>query len=266
MSSKEKEFKKGNISEVIQVGNIVYRDIKPQSKSIHRLLLHLEKKGIQFCPRFLGLNDNNQEMLSFVEGETIEDYPEINEIQSKVMAVQMAVKMLREYHDATLDFERYPDDIWFLNYEGELQTEVICHNDFAPYNVTYKNNRPIGLIDFDTACPAPRIWDVAYAVYHFVPLGMDIYNPDTNKYRRYDQTLDCSERRLLLSTFLDTYGIEDFSEVLENVIMRLQALVKLFDEECHKGNAAFVKMKEEGHQQLYLNEIEFITENMYEWI
>ena len=60
MSSKEKEFKKGNISEVIQVGNIVYRDIKPQSKSIHRLLLHLEKKGIQFCPRFLGLNDNNQ--------------------------------------------------------------------------------------------------------------------------------------------------------------------------------------------------------------
>ena len=266
MSSQEKKFIKGNISEVIQVGNIVCRDIKPQSESIHRLLLHLENKGIQFTPRFLGLNENNQEMMSFVEGETIEDYPQINDIDKKVMAVQIAAKMLREYHDATLDFKRYPNDIWFLDYEGKLQTEVICHNDFAPYNVTFIGNLPIGVIDFDTACPAPRIWDVAYAVYRFVPLGMKVYNPVTKNYRRYDKTLDCSERRLLLSTFLDTYGISDASEVLENVIMRLQALVKLFDEECHKGNAAFVKMKEEGHQQLYINEIVFITENKYEWI
>jgi len=266
MGSKEIVFNKGNISEVLRAGNIVYRDIKPQSKSIHRLLLHLEKKGIQFCPRFLGINENNQEMLSLVEGETIEDYPKLNDIESKVITVQMAARILREYHDATLDFKRYIDDIWFLNYEGKLQTEVICHNDFAPYNVTFKDNRPMGVIDFDTACPAPRIWDVAYAVYRFVPLGMEVYNPDTKKYRRYDKTLDCSERRLLLSTFLDTYGIGDASEVLENVIMRLQALVKLFDEECHKGNTAFIKMKEEGHQQLYLNEIVFIAENKYEWI
>lgn len=266
MSIQEKKFEKGNLSDVIQVGNIIYRDIKPQSKSIHRLLLHLEKMGIQFCPRFLGLNDNNQEMLSFVEGETIEDYPEINDIHKKIITVQMAAKMLREYHDATLDFKRFPEDIWFLNYEGKLQAEVICHNDFAPYNVTFNGNLPIGVIDFDTACPAPRIWDVAYAVYRFVPLGMTVYNPDTKKYRRYDITLDCSERKLLLRTFLDTYGIGDASEVLENVIMRLQALVKLFDEECHKGNAAFIKMNEEGHQQLYLDEIVFITENKYEWI
>jgi tRNA A-37 threonylcarbamoyl transferase component Bud32 len=282
MSSRDKELKKGNMSEVYRDGDIVYRDIKPQSKTISRLLLHLEKKGIQFTPRFLGTKDVNQEMLSFVEGETIEDYPTQNDIQSKMMTVQLAAKMLREYHDATLDFERRDEDIWFLNYEGNLQKEVICHNDFAPYNVTFKHNKPIGLIDFDTACPAPRIWDVAYAVYRFVPLSMEVFDPDANKYRKYDKTLDCSERALLLRTFLDAYGsgIEDVTgilevkvidvldvlEVLQNVIMRLEALVKLFDEECSKGNVAFIKMQEEGHQQLYIDEITFIRENMEDWI
>lgn len=285
MSSRDKELKKGNMSEVYRDGDIVYRDIKPQSKTISRLLLHLEKKGIPFTPRFLGTKDVNQEMLSFVEGETIEDYPPQNDIQSKMMTVQLAAKMLREYHDATLDFERRDEDIWFLSYEGNLQKEVICHNDFAAYNVTFKHHNPIGLIDFDTACPAPRIWDIAYAVYRFVPLSMEIYDPDAKKYRKYDKTLDCSERGLLLRTFLDSYasGIEDVKgvvevevidmldmldvlEVLQNVIMRLEALIKLFDEECSKGNLVFIKMKEEGHQQLYIDEISFIKKNMSDWI
>lgn len=272
------------MSEVYRDGDIVYRDIKLQSKTISRLLLHLENKGIQFTPRFLGTKNVNvkQEMLSFVEGETIEDYPTQNDIQSKMMTVQLAAKMLREYHDATLDFERCDEDIWFLSYEGNLQKEVICHNDFAPYNVTFKHHKPIGLIDFDTACPAPRIWDVAYAVYRFVPLSMTVYDPNTNKYRKYDKILDCSERALLLRAFLEAYarGIEDVTtvsgvevidvldvlEVLQHVIKRLEALVKLFDEECSKGNVAFIKMQAEGHQQLYIDEIAFIRENMRDWI
>jgi hypothetical protein len=283
MSSRDKDLKKGNMSEVRRDGDIIYRDIKPQSKTISRLLLHLEKKGIQFTPRFLGTKNVNvkQEILSFVEGETIEDYPLQNDIQSKMTTVQLAAKMLREYHDATLDFERRDEDIWFLSYEGNLKKEVICHNDFAPYNVTFKHNNPSGLIDFDTACPAPRIWDVAYAVYRFVPLSMEVYDPNTNKYRKYNKTLDCSERALLLCTFLEAYarGIEDgitvsevevidvldVLEVLQNVIMRLEALVKLFDEECSKGNVAFIKMKAEGHQKLYIDDIAFIKENMSDW-
>lgn len=258
------EFKNGNMSEVVREGNFVCRDLKPQSKTIHRLLLHLEEKGIQFVPRFFGVNEN-KERLSFVDGKTIEDYPPASDIQIRSKTVQLAAKMLRDYHDATQDFKKHPDDIWFLNYEGGLEKEVICHNDFAPYNITFRDNKPIGMIDFDTACPAPRIWDVAYAVYRFVPLGMEFYDPDRNKYRMYNKAVDCSDRRLLLKTFLDAYGDLDASEVLNNVILRLQALVRLFDEECRKGNMAFTKMKEEGHQQLYINEIGFIKENMQDW-
>ena len=48
---------------------------------------------------------------------------------------------------------------------------MICHNDVAPYNTVFVDGRPRALIDFDTAGPGPRVWDIAYAAYTFVPLG-----------------------------------------------------------------------------------------------
>ncbi len=259
-------LKKGNVSEVFSDGKVVYRDLKPQSKSVHRLLLHLEEKGIGFTPRFLGMNEDNMEMLSFVEGETIDNYPIQNEISKKIATVRMAAEMLRKFHDGTVDFIQNPDDIWFLEYKGGLQKEVICHNDFAPYNVTFQDLKPIGLIDFDTACPAPRIWDVAYAVYRFVPLSEEVYDINTRQYRRYSKSTDSLERKLLFYELLDSYGMRNALEVLQTLIHRLQDLVTLFDEECKKGSEPFIKMKESGHQQFYIREITFIKENMADWI
>jgi hypothetical protein len=67
-----------------------------------------------------------------------------------------------------------------------------------------------------------------------------------------------------LGTFLNAYG---FNDVLEEYIIveRLSALVNLFDEECAKGNQAFIKMKQEGHQEFYIKEIEFIKKNYCDW-
>lgn len=60
--------------------------------------------------------------------------------------------------------------------------------------------------------------------------------------------------------------MRDANEVLQILILRLQDLVKLFDDECQKGNKAFIKMKESGHQQLYIREIKFLKENMADWL
>ncbi|WAJ25346.1 aminoglycoside phosphotransferase family protein [Lacrimispora xylanolytica] len=260
------ELSGGNMSRVYKNEGAVYRDLKPQSNTIHRLLQHLENKGVSFTPRFLGLQDTTQEVLSFVEGNTLDDYPAAHDMEQKCLTVRLAAELLRQYHDATLDFKRLPDDIWFLQYDGPLKQEVICHNDFAPYNVTFQEHTPIGIIDFDTACPGPRIWDVAYAAYRFVPLGIEVYDPKNKEYRKYHKEKDANERRILLHEFLSAYGMDDTFELLRQVLLRLEALVALFDWECKKGNAAFLKMKEEGHQDFYRNEIIFIKESMADWI
>lgn len=267
ITQQEVQFLKGNMSEVFRDGNMVCRKMKPESKTIHRLLTHLEQKNINFTPHFWGIDQKqNQEKLSFVAGQTPAHYPVASDMNRKIETVQLAARMLREYHDATLDFKRSEDDFWFLTYQGDLDLEVICHNDFAPYNVTFNAHKPVGIIDFDTACPAPRVWDVAYAVYRFVPLSEEVYLPDQGRYRKYDKAFDALERRILLKEFLNVYDVEQTSHVMGNVILRLQALVELFAKECKKENPAFIRMKEEGHDAFYRNEIEFIKENKHDWI
>jgi Ser/Thr protein kinase RdoA (MazF antagonist) len=202
-------------------------------------------------------------MLSFMPGNTIDDFPSVSLIADKIEMVKQAASMLRKFHDATMDFPKQANDVWFLRYDGDLPKEVICHNDFAPYNMTFENNLPIGLIDFDTLCPAPRVWDVAYAIYRFVPLCESVYDCEMGNYRDYDMAKDCEERKILIDVFLNEYGF--IGDVEGYVIQRLSAFVALFDEECAKGNQAFIKMKKEGHQDFYIKEIEFIQKNFKDW-
>ncbi|UGA53370.1 phosphotransferase [Vibrio sp. VB16] len=51
--------------------------------------------------------------------------------------------------------------------------EFICHGDFTPYNVALSENTVVGVFDFDTAHPAPRIWDLAYSIYCWSPFKTD---------------------------------------------------------------------------------------------
>ena len=263
MFESERKLTGGNTSSVTANGRIVYKDRKPQSATTQRLLQHLQSKGITFCPKPLGFDNKDREMLSFMCGNTIDDFPNVSSIDNKVETVKQAASMLRKFHDATIDFIRQDDDIWWLRYDGDLPKEVICHNDFAPYNITFENNSPIGLIDFDTACPAPRVWDIAYAVYRFVPLSESVYDCVSATYRDYNKVKDGEERKTLLTAFLNEYGF--YNDVEEYIIQRLSALVTLFDLECAKDNQAFVKMKQEGHQDFYIREIEFIKKNYCDW-
>ncbi len=254
----------GNLSEIEIEGNTVLRNLRPYSPSVHRLLLHLNTKGIDFVPRFLGVS-GDCERISFMPGQVAADYPLSRTPSQQEIAIRAAAKMLRALHDASADFKESANDVWFLSYPGDLPREVICHNDFAPYNITFKNKMPVGLIDFDTACPAPRIWDIAYAVYRFIPLGRETFDPGANRYRPYDSK-DAAIRKRLLYAFVDAYGGVDAAAVLQQVPLRLQALVDLFDVQCQKGDPAFIRMKQEGHQLLYRDEIAFVRAHANEWI
>ncbi|MFD2351725.1 phosphotransferase [Nonomuraea ferruginea] len=75
--------------------------------------------------------------------------------------------LLRAYHDATTGFTPPGDAAWY--FPPRQPAEVVCHADIAPYNCVFRDGAPVAFIDFDTAHPGPRLWDVAYAAYRFVP-------------------------------------------------------------------------------------------------
>ena len=71
-------------------------------------------------------------------------------------------------HDATVALLDQPS---YWQTGPHEPAEVICHNDFAPYNMVFRQQRLVGIIDFDRAAPGPRLWGLAFLAYHLVPLS-----------------------------------------------------------------------------------------------
>ncbi|MBN8251261.1 hypothetical protein LZP85_08665 [Priestia flexa] len=101
---KEEVLTGGNVSAVYRKGSTVRRDVKPNSFQIHKVLTHLEKKNFNFAPKFLGVDEKNREVLSFIEGEA-GNYPLKAYMWSDETLKDIA-KMLRLYHDAEKDANR----------------------------------------------------------------------------------------------------------------------------------------------------------------
>ncbi|GFP75503.1 aminoglycoside phosphotransferase family protein [Clostridium fungisolvens] len=256
----------GNTTSVYKRNETVLRGQKTWSSTIHRVLLHLEKVGDTNSPRFIGIDESGMEILSFVPGECKDNYPFTNDKNDQLLIIKKVAVMIRKYHDAMLSFKRTEKDKWMFSYNGSLEKEVICHNDIAPYNITFVDDIPYGMIDFDTCCPAPRIWDIVYALYRFVPFSEKIYDSEKQKYRSYDVDVDKEFRKNSIGVFFDAYGMKCPNDLFEQMSARLQELADLIYSEAKSGNSAFQKMLEEGHRDLYLAEINFIKEHAIEWL
>lgn len=221
----------------MRISNTVRRELTPASPTIHRLLLHLEANGFAASPRFLGIDEKQREILSFLEGET--GIPP--SIRQGDAALTATARLLRAYHDATVDFVLPTDAVWAYRYPDPARHEVICHNDFAPYNFVYTAGVPTGVIDFDLAGPGPRLRDVAYAAYWQVPLSF--HSADQKSFAEAD--VQRGSRRLRL--FCAVYGIGAGRELLEMVA---EVLAFMGDEDAMRsiiGETTAARLKTEGH-------------------
>src|SRR5579885_1784998 len=167
--AKEELLSGGNVTPVVRVDDTVRRVVGPWSAAVHSLLLHLKARGFSGAPRFLGIDEQGREILTFIEGE-VGRYPYPSYILSDGVLLEAAC-VVRRYHDATTDYTPPAHAAWQFTYPDATRHEVICHNDLAPYNMVFVDEQPQALIDFDTAGPGPRAWDLAYAAYRFVPLS-----------------------------------------------------------------------------------------------
>ncbi|WP_214769144.1 aminoglycoside phosphotransferase family protein [Exiguobacterium sp. s133] len=260
-SEQEQPLTGGNVSAVSRAGDTVRREQKPDSPRIHRLLVHLEKKEYPASPRFLGIDPQNREILSYLDGEA-GNYPLKAYMWSEAVLEETA-RLLRQFHDATADFE-VPAS-WEPLDNTPLPYAVICHNDFAVYNVIFKDKKPIGVIDFDLAAPGPRIWDIAYTLYTFVPLSRH-HHDEHGRQVDYDPVTGPDRIKRRIDIFLAAYGMPELKEQLfDTLLLRIEALLLTIHRKAAHGEEAFQWMIEEGHATHYEQELAFIKQHGVTW-
>lgn len=206
----EKILHGGNSNSVTRIGDHVHRNAGTWTPSVHKLLSLLHAQGITEVPQAIGFDEGGREILSFLPGE-VGNYPLPDWLWTNDI-LDDAGRLLRRIHDASIPLIREPL-VWGM--ASHEPVEVICHNDVAPYNMTFSDGRVSGLFDFDTASPGPRIRDLAYLAYRIAPLAGDTEDCGLNLKERLDRT----------DRLTKAYGIP-FSrkEVLETIADRLEEL------------------------------------------
>jgi hypothetical protein len=186
----EEGLEGGFMNTVVRRGGTVRRTAGPWTDTTQRLLRHVRSRGVTWVPEPLGMDEEGREIAGFIEGDVyagaVPEWLWADEVMLD------AVRRLRQYHDATVDFiaSQGPGDPAFRwQLPGHEPLEVVCHNDWAPYNIVFLGRSIVGVIDWDTASPGSRTWDFAYLVYRFVPLACashpgPIASPDAERARR----------------------------------------------------------------------------------
>jgi hypothetical protein len=247
----------GNVTPVSRVGATVRRQQGPWTPAVHDLLRHLEAHDFEGTPRVLGFDAQKREILTYIEGTAGFFAPadvRPPHLWSDPLLVEAAA-FLRRFHDATVGFTPSPAAEWQLPYPDASQHEVICHNDFAPYNCIFADGHLKAVIDFDTAGPGPRVWDVAYAVYRWVPLVPNDARPAMG----LPDDLDVGGR---LKRFCDAYGLEQRDGFLRVVQERIDATCAMLIDGASAGNVGYQRhLDEGGHIEGLLRDKLYIREN-----
>lgn len=237
---KEEVLKGGNSSEVVRISDKVHRTAGLWTSTIHQLLKQLRSEGISEVPEPFGLDEQGREVLSFIEGKA-GNYPLPDWLWSENILHESFV-LMRRIHDAT-KVKDYREAIW--QHPSHEPQEVICHNDFAPYNMVFKNDRVVGLIDFDTASPGPRIRDVSYLAYRLIPFCEDAGA----------NAPSISMRMERLSSAIKSYGMNfTIQEVLHTMATRLTDLAESSEEQSKRTG----KLDLAEHAAMYRRDSEHV--------
>jgi hypothetical protein len=189
----------GDMNLIVRVGDTVRRPMGRWSPAVHALLRHFENVGFDGAPRFLGVDEQGREVLSYVEGDAA-----LAPAPSNDEAVEELGRLVRRAHDAQARFD--DPGGWVEPTHGP----VICFHDFFPPNVIFDNGLPVALIDWDLARPGERADDVAVAALWWVPLQPD------QEATHWGLPVDRRSERL--RGLCDGYGLDERGDVVKRAL------------------------------------------------
>lgn len=213
----------GHVTGPVRQGNTVRRRPGARAEFVHRLLQLLADDGWPGAPRFLGIDENGREILSYLDGHAAWEARQPAAVWSPA-SLRRVGEMVREFHDLTAG----------TGLAGSL--EVVCHNDLSPRNTIYRDGgtgmRPVAFIDWDLAAPGRRIHDVALACWQYLGLGPDVE--------------DVAATAALVPVICDGYGLADRSELVPTILWWQDRCWRGISAAAEAGEPAMVSLRDSG--------------------
>lgn len=228
----------------VRVGQTVRRTGNSWSPAVLDLLQHLERAGFAGAPRALGFDDQGREVLTYLEGDVGTqrrpgrpgggDLPDF--VWSDDALVHLGA-LMRRCHDAAATFP-WAGREWL--YEARQPVETVCHNEVFPWNTVFRAGLPVAFIDWDTAAPGPRVWDLGFIASVWVPFWHDA------KCRTAGLPTGVAEKARRFRLLLDAYGLEPDIGIVQAAIERTQAFLEQMRQSAADGSEWEIEMARRG--------------------
>ena len=215
----------GSVTTVVRVGDTVRRPPSPNAAFVHDLLRFLERRGWEGAPRFLGIDEQGREVLSYLAGH-VPWAPGTDQAAGVAADDSLAevARLVRQLHDLTAA----------TRLAGPA--EVVCHNDLSPRNTVYRDTgrgpRPVAFLDWDLAAPGARLHDLAHVCWQFLDLG--------------PSTTDLPEAARRLRLLCDSYGLADSTRLVETILWWQDRCWRSIESGATAGNPAMARLRDRG--------------------
>lgn len=232
---------------VVRAGNTVRRPAGPWTSSVHAQLAHLRSAGFPGAPRPLGLDERGREVLEFVPGEVT--WPGRIDLLEPGRAMIAVGRLVRDFHDAVTGFVPPVGAVWQVLIPAD-GTEIIAHHDLAPWNLVVDGPR-WAFIDWDTAAPGTRLWDLAYTAQTFALLP--------------ESVLPAQAARLRL--LVDAYGLDERQRraLLRLLAPRTRSMHDFLAAQAEAGNEPWTRLWNEGHGEAWQDQADHIERHHETW-
>jgi Phosphotransferase enzyme family len=156
---------------VVRIGDTVRRPRQESSDRVAGYLRHLEAVGFEGAPRYLGVDAQGRDVLTFLAGDVpgspVEAWAAADSVLPSVG------RLVRRLHDASAGYVAparpiEPGRPTPVFPEGE--PPIVAQRDVTPQNTIFRNGEAFGLIDFDLCDWTTRSLDLANTAMHWVPL------------------------------------------------------------------------------------------------
>jgi hypothetical protein len=160
--------------------------------------------------------------------------------------------LIRAYHDAAATFP-WAGREWC--FEPRQPVETVCHNELFPQNAVFRSGVPVVFIDWDTAAPGPRAWDIGVVAWRWVPFFRD------EKCRATGLPTGVAEKARRFRLLLDAYGLEPDIGIVRAGIARTREFLGHMQKLAADGSEHEVELARRGLLDEVALEIAWVEEH-----